>query len=400
MQAIDWLLEEDNPPVRYLTLKHLLGKPEAAPELALAKSRLMQYKVTLGILRHGDRFWDDDDKAYEKYTGKYWQVIFLGQFLADGRDPRIAAGISTILGQHEWMLRLPVKDGAHCLTANVLAGLTRLGYGEHPIVQREREALAQRVVKGGGIDCGGMGYSLIPHCFMAQPKLLLCFSQVPLESRTPAMKSAIKLLVSRLLEREVFVYVPGNQTDWQKILARNPGRSGLPPGKTVKQWVSDQRDAFLSRRGPGDPKPKQGWLKLGFPLHYNSDVLEAMYALAESGTPMSAALERPLNVVESKMTPQGKWVMENSLNGKMWVDVETLGKPSKWLTYYALRVLRHFGRAPLPDGGGSLSETEPPARANGPRSLLQNALRAKLSAASFQPLSGMKSSRRARNMEG
>jgi hypothetical protein len=356
MQAIDWLLEEDNPPVRYLTLKHLLGKPEAAPELALAKSRLMQYKVTLGILKHGDQFWGDDNeayKAYKKYTGKYWQVIFLGQFLADGRDPRIAAGISTILGQHEWMLRLPVKDGTQCLTANVLAALTRLGYGEHPVVQREREALAQRVVNDGGIDCGIMGYSLLPYCYMAQPKLLLCFSQVPPESRRPAMKSAIKLLVKRLLEREVFVYVPGNQTDWQKVLARNPGRSGLPPGRTVKQWVSDQKEAFFVERGPGDPKPKQGWLKFGLPLHYNSDVLEAMYALAESGTPMSAALERPLHVIESKRSPEGKWVMENSLNGKMWVDVEKLGKPSKWLTYYALRVLSHFGRAPLPDGGGS-----------------------------------------------
>ena len=213
--------------------------------------------------------------------------------------------------------------------------------------------LAQRVVNDGGIDCGAMGYSLLPYCHMAQPKLLLCFSQVPPARRTPAMKSAIELLAGRLLEHEVFVYVPGNQTGWQKVLARNPGRSGLHPGRTVKQWVSDQKDTFLLERGPGDPKPKQGWLKFGFPLHYNSDVLEAMYALAESGMPMSAALERPLEVIESKMTPEGKWVMENSLNGKMWVDVETLGKPSKWLTYYALRVLSHFGRTPPPDGCGS-----------------------------------------------
>jgi hypothetical protein len=352
-QVIDWLLEEDNPPVRYLTLKHLQGKQEAAPELALAKSRLMQYSVTQGILKHGDRFWNDDDKAYKKYTGKYWQVIFLGQFLADGTDPRIAVGIGTILGQHEFMLRLPIKDGTQCLTANVLAALTRLGYGEHPVVQREREALAQRVVHDGGIDCGAMVYSLLPYCHMAQPKLLLCFSQVPPESRTPAMNSAIELLAGRLLEHEVFAYVPGNQTGWQKVLARRPERSGLPPGQTVKQWVSDRKHAFLLERGPGDPKPKQGWLKFGFPLHYNSDVLEAMYALAESGAPISAALERPLNVIESKRSPEGKWVMENSLNGKMWVDVEALGKPSKWLTYYALRVLSHFGRAPL--GGRSAS---------------------------------------------
>jgi hypothetical protein len=364
MQAIDWLLEEDNPPVRYLTLKHLLGTPSADPELARAKSRLMQYKVTLGILRHGDRFWADGDNAYEKYTGKYWQVIFLGQFLADGKDPRIAEGIGAMLSQRELRLRLPIENGTHCLIANVLAALTRLGYGEHPVVQREREALAQRVVNDGGIDCGVMGYSLLPYCYMAHPKLLLCFSQVPPEGRTPAMNSAIKLLVSRLLEHEVFVYVPGNQRDWGKVLARSPGRHGLPPGQTVKQWASEQKQSFLLRHGPGDSKPKRGWLKFGFPLHYNSDILEAMYALTESGTPMSAALEKPLEVVESKMTPEGKWIMENSLNGKMWVDVETQGKHSKWLTYRALRVLSHFGRTPLSYWRGTRAASSSPTPYN------------------------------------
>jgi hypothetical protein len=43
------------------------------------------------------------------------------------------------------------------------------------------------------------------------------------------------------------------------------------------------------------------------------------------------------------MTPQGKWIMENSLNGKMWIDLEEKGKPSKWITYFALYVLNHFG---------------------------------------------------------
>jgi hypothetical protein len=339
MRAIDWLLEEDNPPVRYLTLKNLLRR--SGPELARAKSRLMHYGVTLEILKHADRFWGDGDKAYEKYLGKYWQVIFLGQFLADGKDPRIAPGIKGVVEERKWVS----KDGGQCLTANLLAALTRLGYGDHPVVRQEREALARRVVKDGGIDCTAMAYSLLPTCYMAQPKLLLCFSQAPVKERTPAMKSAIKMLVGRMLEHEVFVYVPGNQRDWQAVLERNPGRAGLPAGQTVKQWVSDQRDAFLAKRGLGDPKPKQGWLKFGFPLHYNSDILEALYALAELNIPMSAALEKPLRVVAEKMTPEGKWVMESSLNGKMWADVEAKGKPSKWLTYFALRVLTHFGRA-------------------------------------------------------
>ncbi len=32
------------------------------------------------------------------------------------------------------------------------------------------------------------------------------------------------------------------------------------------------------------------------------------------------------------------------MNGQMWVDVEAKGKPSKWITYRALRLLDHFGQ--------------------------------------------------------
>jgi hypothetical protein len=299
----------------------------------------MSYKVTQGILKHADKFWGDDEKAYGKYTGKYWQLIFLGQFLADGKDPRIARGVSDILARRNWVM----SNAAQCLTANILAALWRLGYGSHPVVEEEREALAQRIVQDGGIDCGAMGYSLLPRCYMAQPKLLLCFSQVPPQDRTAGMNSAIKMLADRMLQYEVFLYVPGTQKEWQKVLEQKPGRAGLPAGQSVRQWISEQRNRLLAERGLGRPKPKQGWLKFGFPLHYNSDILETMYALAELDTPMATTLVKPLQLIREKMTPDGKWIMENSLNGKMWVDVEEKGKPSKWLTYFARCVLGHFG---------------------------------------------------------
>ena len=336
--SIDWLLEEDNPPVRYLTLRDLAGA--SAPALAKARARLMEYEVTQKILKHGDEFWDEPGKAYDKYRGSYWQLIFLGQFLADGKDKRIAGGAGRILDDRKWR----IEGSGQCLTANVLAALTRLGYGGHPTVQAERERLAEQIVRDRGIDCPAMAYSLLPGCYMAQPKLLLCFSQVPAQERSVAVQSAIKLLVENLLAHQIHMYVPGNQQAWLAVLASNPGRAGLPAGQTVKQWISDQREAFLAKRGAGDPRAKAGWLKFGFPLHYNSDILEAAYALVEAGVPMSPALETPLRAIEAKMTPQGRWVMESSLNGKMWADVETKGKPSKWLTYFALRVLGHFGR--------------------------------------------------------
>ncbi len=332
--AIDWLLGDDNPPVRYLTLRHLLHKPETDAEVKRARSRLMEYKVTQGILRHAAKF-RKDPHSYRKYTGLYWQIIFLGQFLADGKDPRIAPGVETVLAEPRWAS----WEGGQCLVSNILAGLTRLGYGDHPVVREKREALAERIVRMGGLDCTAMAYSLLPGCYMAQPKVLHCLAQVPPADRSPAMKTAIGIVVDNLVRHEVFVYVPGNQDEWLKTIESHPE---LPEGKTVKSWIAGERERFLKKKGAGTAKPKPGWLKFGFPLHYNSDVLESMVALAELGIPMRPELAKPLEAIRRKQTKDGRWLMESSLNGKMWVDVEEKRKPSKWLTYFALRVLRHF----------------------------------------------------------
>lgn len=341
-EVVDWLLEWDNPPVRHLTLVNLIGKPAKGTEVSESKSRLMDYSVTQGILERADKFWNDgEDRAYWKYTGKYWQMIFLGQFLAHGKDPCIAKGANAIIERRGWVS----KSGGHCLTANILAAAMRLGYTDHPTVVEETEALAKRILGDEGIKCTAMDYSLLPRCYMAQPKVLLCFAQIPPEKRSPAVNSCIELLVNNMLENEVYVYVPGNLKAWQKTLEKRPKPADLPKGQTVKGWISEQRSQFLASKGLGEQQPKRGWLKFGFPLHYNSDILEATYALATLGIPMAPKLNKPLQVVNEKMTSEGTWIMENSLNGKMLVDVEEKGNPSKWLTYFAYFVLGHFDQS-------------------------------------------------------
>jgi len=237
---------------------------------------------------------------------------------------------------------MDMESGGQCLTANILAALMRLGYEDHPVVLQEIESLANKIVNDGGIKCEVMDYSLLPHCYMAQPKLLLCFTQIPQEKRSSTVNSAIKLVIENLLANEVYIYVPSTRKEWQRIMAQQPKREDLPKGQTVKNWLQEQKKAFLASHGLGTRDPKQGWQKFGFPLHYNSDILEAMYALAVLDIPMTSNLQKPFQVIKNKMTPDGKWIMENSLNGKMWVDVEEKGKPSKWLTYFALYVLNHF----------------------------------------------------------
>ena len=141
----------------------------------------------------------------------------------------------------------------------------------------------------------------------------------------------------------MYVYVSSHRKAWQEVLATAPKAGDLPKGQTVKAWVADHKRRFLEEHGYGDREPKAGWLRFGFPLNYNSDILEALLVLAQVGTPMRPELEESLGIVRSKMSEDGTWALENTLNGKMWADVEEKGKPSKWLTLHALQVLAYFG---------------------------------------------------------
>jgi len=336
---IDWLLGEDNPPVRLLTLTRLLGLPETDAKVQEARSRLIEYSVTQGILAHSEEIWQSGPRSFWSYKGKHWNTTYLGSFLADGRDPRIADGVQNMIQQRGWVR----SNCFQCMTACMLAAFRRLGYGEHPIVAKETKALARRLLDDEGIACTAANNSLLPHCYMALPKLLLCFGEVPAEQRSPAVQAAIDWIVPELLAQQVYIYVPGHSKAWHALRKQLPTkRADLPEGETRQSWTAKAKARFLAEQGMGERKPKPNWTRFGFPLNYNSDALEAMVALATAGAPMSAALERPLQLIRDKRTADGAWIMEKSLNGQMWVDVEVKGRPSKWITYFALLVLDHF----------------------------------------------------------
>ena len=77
-------------------------------------------------------------------------------------------------------------------------------------------------------------------------------------------------------------------------------------------------------------------------LSFNSDILETTRTLADAGISYDERLLPILTIIKDKADSKGRWRMENSLNGKMWIDVEEKNKPSRWITYHALSVIKHF----------------------------------------------------------
>jgi len=86
---------------------------------------------------------------------------------------------------------------------------------------------------------------------------------------------------------------------------------------------------------------KPGWLRFGFPLMYQTDALEILGILTKLGY-KDKRMQEAVDFVVSKQNTQGRWILENTFNGRFQVNIEEKGKPSKWVTLNALRVLKRF----------------------------------------------------------
>ncbi len=91
---------------------------------------------------------------------------------------------------------------------------------------------------------------------------------------------------------------------------------------------------------PCTVKVSANWTKFGFPLGYQSNVLETLQALAEAGRGADPQLTHALKLTVAKQDSLARWKMEYSLNGKMWADIEAKGKPSKWVTLQAIQMIK------------------------------------------------------------
>ncbi len=86
---------------------------------------------------------------------------------------------------------------------------------------------------------------------------------------------------------------------------------------------------------------KPGWLRLGFPLMYQTDILEILGILTDLGC-RDPRMGEAAEILRNKGKPHNRWILENSFNGKTGVTIEEKGKPSKWITLRALSVLRRY----------------------------------------------------------
>ena len=316
--TIDWLLEKDNPSVRYFALRYLLGRDDDDKEVQSARRAIMRSEPVKKILaaQQAEGYWEKPGRGYSpKYRGTDWQILFLAELGADGSHRKVRRGCDYLLkhaqaahGGFSAYAGATPSGAVHCLNGNLTWALIALGCGEDERVGRAVEWLAGAItgddfewwysstVSGPGFACG---VNVKQPCGWGAVKSLRALANLPERLRSARVKKATAMAAEFLLGRDLA-----------------------------------KADYPFTERVSGE------WFKFGFPLSYTSDVLEALLALSEAGYGKDQRLKNAIELVLSKRDADERWAMKHSLNGKMWIDIEAKGRPSKWVTLRALQVLK------------------------------------------------------------
>lgn len=320
----EWLLEPDNPSVRYLTLTDILGKPEESEEVRQARHDIMASGVVPKILSRQDEAgcWGDPKKFYtDKYKGTVWQLIILAELGVDPSNPQIVNACEFILENSQerdsggFSAYRSEKSGGGlpsyvipCLTGNMVWSLIRLGYLHD---ERIRKAIGwinriQRFDDGDDVSPKGEPYDRFQMCWgkhtchMGVVKTLKALSEIPDEMRSEETRKTMDLAVEFLLKHHIY--------------------------KKSHDLTS---------------VAKPGWLRLGFPLMYQDDILEILDILTSLNI-HDPRMQDAMDILASKQDNQGRWKLENTFNGRFLTNIESKGQPSRWITLKALRVFKRF----------------------------------------------------------
>ena len=320
-----WLLEKDNPSVRYSTLTEILDKPEDDAEVKEAKDEIMETGAVPEILakQSDEGYWDAPKRFYTaKYKGTVWQLMILAELGADGKDERIRKACEFILENSQdpesdgFSMSVSAKTGGGrhsevvpCLIGNMVWSLIRFGYLEDLRVGRGIDWITayQRFDDGIEDPIEGWPYDRYEICWgkhtchMGVVKALKALAEIPPDKRSADVRNTIGNGVEYMLAHHIH-----------------------------------KRSHDLTRVS------KPGWLRFGFPLMYQTDVLEILAVLTKLGC-RDKRMREAIDLVISKQDDQGRWKLENTYNGRFQVDIEQKHKPSKWITLNALRVLKRLG---------------------------------------------------------
>jgi hypothetical protein len=318
--SIDWLLEKNQPAVRYYALTDLLDRRENDAEAKRARSRIARVGWAKSILsvQKPKGFWDRQEPKtlrswmnflqFPAYRTTMYRALVLSDLGMTSADPRIRKAAELIF---EYKLRTSSPFNFFteevCAVGNISRMMARFGYGEDYRIRKLNDWMVEDQRDDGGWNCAPNQPGTLD-CWEA----LAAFAEIPKAKRSPGIERAISRGAEFYLERKLF----------------EEGKK-YPP-----------------------------WLRFHYPVHYFYDLLVGLDVLTKLGYGADRRMKPALEILKDKRRSDGSWILDRmhpdvgpgvmspeELKKQNPFSLETVGEPSKWITLTALRVLKRVDEA-------------------------------------------------------
>ena len=311
--VIDWLLSSD-PSIRWQVLRDLADAPESEWLAERAKVATQGWGARLLSCEDEDGQWAGGAFLPSGFGFQEWQDVgqpwtattfSLSQLREFGLDPaseRASRAVSLIGASSRWdHAGEPFWAGEveECINGRVVADGAYFGVDVSPIVGR----LAGERLPDGGWNC---------------------------ERANGSVRSSFATTINVL----------------EGLLEYERAAGGTPESREARASGEEYLlERGLFRRVSTGEVADEEFLTFVHPCRWHYDVLRALdyfrAAAAVTGAVPDPRLGDAVEHVRSRRQEDGTWLLDRNLPGRVWFQVDDgAGKPSRWVTLRALRVLR------------------------------------------------------------
>ena len=305
---LDWLLDSD-PAICWQVLRDLADAPAEVAAAARARVANEGWGARLLALQGKDGQWSGgalfpngkwDRNEPQPWTATANTLVLLQDFGVNPRDDKVRQAVAKVREHCRWEhASQPFFSGEvePCINGMVVALGAYFEQGVQDVIAR----LLGEQLEDGGWNC---------------------------EAENGSVRSSFHTTI-RVLEG-LMAHERATRGSVKSIAAR----------RRAEEYLLERK---LFRRKSTGAVVDPAWLRFSFPTRWHYDVLRGLEYFRMAGDMPDSRMDEAIDLLRSKQQPDGTWLLENTHPGAVHFALEDGdGRPSRWNTLRALRVLRWY----------------------------------------------------------
>jgi hypothetical protein len=324
MTVLDWMLDTD-PSIRWQALRDLADAPAEVVAAERARAATEGWGARLLALQGEDGQWEggayfparsddsddgnqsddhqSDDNEGQPWTATAYSLLLLRDLGVDPHCAQVRRAVALVRDNCRWE-----EGGQPFFTGEVEPCINGMTVALGAYFDQDVDGVVARLL-GEQLEDGGW------NCWVEYGSVRSSFA------------TTINVLEGLLAHERA----TGGSAE--SIAARRRGEEYLLERK-------------LFRRKSTGEVVDPAWLQFSFPTRWHYDVLRALEYFRSAGDPPDQRVDEAIHLLRSKQQPDGTWLLENTHPGEVHFTLEDGdGRPSRWNTLRALRVLSWYGQS-------------------------------------------------------